>query len=569
MTLALLTFAAQFAAAAPDRGQQLGSETVDATFTAAAAEYAVPVELLYALGWEASHLSPDAVSAWGGYGMFDLRENDEIGGPSLERAAALISVNPNVVRDDWRLATYAVAALLAEQASEINGGRLPPISELDAWRGAVAAFSGRDEPNLQELFVGGVYSVLANGIYAETRVGRVAFQPVVIEQHPCGAPPPASTDSSLAYQWYGACADNYSNYSRGSGDIDMVVIHTVQGSYSGCYYWFANCSAGASAQYVVRSTDGQITQMVAEADVAWHAGNWDVNERSVGIEHEGYVDDCGYYTEALYRSSAALTADIAARQGVSLDRSHIIGHDEVPDPYNAGQYGGSGHHTDPGDCWDWDYYMSILGGGSGEVTGEILGYVRENDIYNSGGNLVGATVWIAETGDSTSVGSDGLYEFTGIPYGSYTIHASIAGYGEGTCASGLAASQDWCSTALFVDSGGGDTDTETELDTDEPVDTGTDGGEGPDEDGTFAEAPDEPGAPGAATPFRIVETGCNVGPGGGGIAGLLSGILALVSRTRGLGGDASAGQRVSRSVARDSSRKALRARVGHPDKSGG
>lgn len=544
--LVLFAFAVPFAPAAPSlgvvelplsrHGRALESVRPDAallesTFAAAAREYAVPVELLYAIGWEASHLSPGAMSPWGGYGMFDLRENDEIGGPLLERAASLVAVNPNLVRDDWRHATFAVAALLADHARQINGGRLPAASDLDAWRGAVAVFSGRDEPNLQELYVGAIYKVLANGFLADTKAGRLAIQPVQVAEGPCGAPPPSSTDSALAYQWYGACSSNYTNASRGAGDIDMVVIHTVQGGYSSCYYWFANCDAQASAQYVIRSSDGQITQMVDEADVAWHAGNSDVNERSVGIEHEGYIDDCGWNTDAMYRASAALTADIAARQGVPLDRSHIIGHAEVPDPYDPGAYGGSGNHTDPGSCWDWDYYMSLVGGEVGDPTGEIIGFVRENDIYNTAGNLPGATVEIQETGETTTVDSDGIYSFTGIPYGNYTIVASKSGYLDGTCASGLSASQDWCSIAMIpgeepVDTGSG---TDTEVDTAQTDDSGGSPDTEPD---NFTGAGDEGGSPGGPVPFESVGAGCNSVGNGAGLFAIFATSFGLFPRRR-------------------------------------
>ena len=37
---------------------------------------------------------------------------------------------------------------------------------------------------------------------------------------------------------------------------------------------------------------------------------------------------------------------------VPMDRTHVIGHSEVPDPNNPGLYGGSDHHTDPGPNWD-------------------------------------------------------------------------------------------------------------------------------------------------------------------------------------------------------------------------
>ena len=62
------------------------------------------------------------------------------------------------------------------------------------------------------------------------------------------------------------------------------------------------------------------------------------NERSIGIEHEGFVDRPQDFTDAMYRSSARLTAGICARYGIPVDREHIIGHAEVPGT----------DHTDPG-----------------------------------------------------------------------------------------------------------------------------------------------------------------------------------------------------------------------------
>src|SRR5581483_8554984 len=65
---------------------------------------------------------------------------------------------------------------------------------------------------------------------------------------------------------------------------------------------------------------------------------------------------------AQLRGLAALTAWLCDRYGIPKDRSHIIGHDEVPDPYNPGQFGGSGHHQDPGPYFDWTTFMSYVGG---------------------------------------------------------------------------------------------------------------------------------------------------------------------------------------------------------------
>ena len=112
-----------------------------------------------------------------------------------------------------------------------------------------------------------------------------------------------------------------------------------------------------SAHYVI-SYAGQVWQMVLEKDIAWHAGNWDYNTRSIGIEHEGYAYTPGLYTVPEYRESAKLAGSICSRWGVPMDRKHVIGHYQVPDPDHPGLFGGSDHHTDPGPYWNWSYYLS-------------------------------------------------------------------------------------------------------------------------------------------------------------------------------------------------------------------
>jgi hypothetical protein len=257
--------------------------------------------------------------------------------------------------------------------------------------------------------------------------------------------------------------------------------------------------------------------MVKEADIAWHAGHWDTNERSIGIEHEGYVEQPStYYTEAMYQASADLVIDIANRQGVPLDRSHIIGHYEVPG-CSSGYGGGAGCHTDPGSGWDWDYYMALITGSGGLSDGEIVGVIADSDIYN-GTRLVGADVWIEETGQHTSTDSSGLYRFADVPFGSYTIHATYSGFGEGTCGpKDHSGSQDWCSMALFPSSSGGD-DTEPPTEDEPPAKESTplseDSGLKPEERG---EAPQLP-----ATVKTLDAIGCSMGQ-----AGAFWGLLAL------------------------------------------
>ncbi len=162
--------------------------------------------------------------------------------------------------------------------------------------------------------------------------------------------------------WVPAAPSNYSVSNRPAGyQVNMIVIHDIEGSYASAISAFRDPNRHGSANYIV-SNSGQITQMVAEKDIAWHAGNWDYNTRAIGIEHEGFAWTPGTFTNAEYRASAHLAASICSRWGVPMDRKHVIGHNQVPDPNNPGLFGGAEHHTDPGPYWNWTFYMSLARG---------------------------------------------------------------------------------------------------------------------------------------------------------------------------------------------------------------
>jgi N-acetyl-anhydromuramyl-L-alanine amidase AmpD len=164
-----------------------------------------------------------------------------------------------------------------------------------------------------------------------------------------------------SFGWYPASPMNYAiAYRPSSNPIAVVIIHVAQGSFTSVINWFQNPSAKVSTHYTIRSSDGFIAQSVREQDIARHAGNPTYNEASISIEHEGYVDDTSYFTEVMYRSSAKLTAYLAHKYGIPVDRRHIIGHDEVPHPRKAGRYGGINSHRDPGPLFDWEKYMNYV-----------------------------------------------------------------------------------------------------------------------------------------------------------------------------------------------------------------
>ena len=167
----------------------------------------------------------------------------------------------------------------------------------------------------------------------------------------------AAVDYAAAV-WVPAAATNYTVANRTHDyPIDMIVIHDIEGSYASAIKMFQDPKRHGSAHYVVSYT-GQVTQMVAEKDIAWHAGNWDYNTRAIGIEHEGWAGR-PTYTSKEYYASARIIASICSRWGVPMDRKHVIGHNEVPDPNNPNLFGGADHHWDPGPYWSWSGYMRL------------------------------------------------------------------------------------------------------------------------------------------------------------------------------------------------------------------
>lgn len=175
------------------------------------------------------------------------------------------------------------------------------------------------------------------------------------------APTTQETPDTPGALWVAAAPQNYNKANRPHEQpIDMVVIHDIEGSAEGAVSWFQNPKAQATSHYVVSSMTGRVWQMVKEHDIAWHAGNWQINQRSIGIEHEGYAYRPGFYNAGEYETSARLVRAITARYNIPRDRTHIIGHAEVPNPNKPGLFGGASGHTDPGPYWDWDYFMALV-----------------------------------------------------------------------------------------------------------------------------------------------------------------------------------------------------------------
>ncbi|MFE3036873.1 N-acetylmuramoyl-L-alanine amidase [Streptomyces canus] len=195
------------------------------------------------------------------------------------------------------------------------------------------------------LLVGGAAAAVGTAVLARDELSHLWWRLPGVEKPRT----PGAVDFRGA-QWVAASSANYRRADRPDDySVDRVVIHVTQGGFASAVKAFQDPDHKAAAHYIVRK-DGHVTQMIRELDVAFHTGNREYNERSVGIEHEGFVEDRSSFTEAMYASSARLTAGICRRYGIPVDREHIIGHVEVPGT----------DHTDPGRYWDWGRYMGLV-----------------------------------------------------------------------------------------------------------------------------------------------------------------------------------------------------------------
>ncbi len=295
----------------------------------AARAHGVPLEVVVAAGWAETRLRHRDGDT-GGRGLFQLDA------PAIRRAAKLTGRSAERIGAELESNALAFAALVAD-----NARPRPAAGATAYWLDAVAGV--RTTGAAAEATAEAARRALEVGFEARLKDGWVRLKPSPYAVTRLAARP--DTDQA---RW--VRSPNYTDASRTPADVDSIIIHVTQGSYAGSISWFQNPESQVSTQYVVRSADGEVTQMVEEEDIAWHARSW--NGRSIGIEHEGFIDDPAWFTDAMYRESARLVRGIGERWNIPLDRQHILGHVEL-----------SGNdHTDPGPHWNWDRYMQLVNG---------------------------------------------------------------------------------------------------------------------------------------------------------------------------------------------------------------
>lgn len=346
---------------------------IDADFTAAADEFGVPSQLLQAIGhvetrWEMVQGEEEFEGRAPAFGVLALR------GDQLARAAVLAEVSLEAAKTDRRAHLRAGAALLSSYADELDIDR----SDLAAWAPAVARLSDiTDEAALAGYIHDDIYAALRAGVTARDLAGAaVASMAPSLDVFPDFADPPNPTFAPgpdyAASVW--RASPNYSARPSGNiGKVAMVIIHSCEGGYSGCWGWLVNSSAGVSAHYVVKEDGSEISQLVKESNKAWHIGasykcslngnldcwrdGYNANSFTVGIEHAGYASQASWNAN-LIDKSAKLVCDITKGHGIPRDNKHIVAHGKLQ-PYDR---------VDPGPNWPWTTYLNKINSHCGATT---------------------------------------------------------------------------------------------------------------------------------------------------------------------------------------------------------
>lgn len=385
-------------------------------FDAAAREYGVPVDLLKAVAYVETRWQPVVGEAehdrQSGVGVFGLA------GENLTRGAAAAGLDEETVRTDTAANVAAAAARLAElgAAKGISGDNLM------AWAPVLEQFAQVDDVEARAGYVRDVQTVLAGGASATAENGRLVAS--IAARDEIAMPEPFTVYAANTDYPYAISRPSPNYNSRNGTAVSLVVIHSCEGGYSGCWGYLRSSAAGASAHYVVNESGSEVTQLVRESQRAWHvaasyncgyAGNQQcgkngvsTNNFSVGIEHGGYASQASW-SNGLIETSAKLTCNITKRHGVVRDRNHIVSHGQLQ-PYNR---------TDPGPNWPWSHYISRVrahcgdGGGGGGGGGAAIIIDSNNANNNQSVAKIEMTgSWAATTSTSGYYGTGYYYANT-------------------------------------------------------------------------------------------------------------------------------------------------------------
>ncbi|MGQ0714391.1 MAG: golvesin C-terminal-like domain-containing protein [Gemmatimonadaceae bacterium] len=361
-------------ATGPVASAPIDAGPLETHFENAAREFGVPAGLLKAIAFTETRMqmvrgTAEFEGQAPAYGVMALR------GERLSRGAALAGATVERVQSDPRANIRAGAAVLRSYADELSVDR----TSMANWAAAVARYSGISHgPAVASYVHEAVYDVLRRGVSVIDRSRVVARIPAFDVDAVFPRPSIVSIASIDFPSALWRASPNFDDRVAGdAGKPHMIIIHTCEGNYAGCWGWLVNPASHVSAHYVVNESGSEISQLVQEPKRAWHiAATYDCalnanhecgrngqqsNHFTIGIEHAGFASQATWPASQI-DASARLVCDITRDWGIPRDQVHIVAHGKLQ-PYNR---------TDPGPNWPWTDYLRRIEQHCGEGGGLIV-----------------------------------------------------------------------------------------------------------------------------------------------------------------------------------------------------
>jgi N-acetyl-anhydromuramyl-L-alanine amidase AmpD len=156
------------------------------------------------------------------------------------------------------------------------------------------------------------------------------------------------------------------HYQKGGNRCRAIVLHSTAGRYPGDYNWLrqgGSAAAPVSVHYYI-DKQGDISRMVDDQDIAWHAGRstWGVdgqqvdmniglNPYSLGIELENLNNGDDPYPQAQYLAAVWLIQTLAGTYDIPV--TQVVRHLDIA----------PGRKTDPAG-FPWQQLLADVFGGS-------------------------------------------------------------------------------------------------------------------------------------------------------------------------------------------------------------
>lgn len=393
---------------------------------------------------ESAHMAP-------AYGVMALFEGDAPFVNQLEQASALTGLSVEQLKSDTQANILGAAALLARDITRSHGTlkAAPPVEQIGAALRGSLGLAGLSKSvigaHLQDSLTYSVLQTLSQGVDdhgVQVKARPVALEKVLsiealamqkarfvsldvskgrVETSDYVIDPRSETlsqkNTSVAKSTdYGPALYRQSpNEEARAANPTHITIHQMEGFYAGSIATFLE-SGGVSAHYLIRDSDGQVTQMVREARTGYHVkGN---NAYTLGIEQEGFRGQSGWYNAPTYREVIAITKNMCARwsipctsvyrgaasdsENVQASSLRIKGHQHY-----AGQ---AGTRTDPGRFFNWTRFADGIGGSAppaGVLDSFESGEGRFTDTPSASGSTVGISANSSAERNNTRVRTGG------------------------------------------------------------------------------------------------------------------------------------------------------------------